>query len=443
MTPSGTLPVLYIDTENGTPITSKEDYLTATLYVSVPEGGGDQSGSLIKIRGRGNWTWTNFEKKPYKVKFSEALSFLGMGANRHWALLSHPDDGTGFLRNALGFEMGRMMGLPFTPHQVPAELVLNGDYVGVYVVTETVRVDENRVDIVPQEDGETDALRVEGGWLVEIDNYEDPNQMSFDMSGLPPDDFRITWHTPEVLSQVQYDWLYNQFSDILRYVYVSDKSSRQWEEYIDLDMLARYYVVAEIIDHVEFFFGSTFFYKASADGKWMAGPMWDLGHALNGWHDKNKFIYDGLSWGDNLLTEISKFPRFQERAKQIYAQFMREHGDEVFDFIDRYCEMMEAACHANYLRWNYYGDISGSQYAESAKQTLRSKIAFLDKVWGRETSIKGSDYHEPTVAVAKRGKQFHEASVYDLQGRKLPSLGEGFGVGSGIYIVNGKKVMKK
>ena len=389
---SGTLPVLHIDTSGGKAITSKENYIAASMYVEIPAGAIENVGSdaalwamgstddpvMMKIRGRGNWTWTGFEKKPYKVKFSTPMSVLGMAENRHWALLSHPDDGTGFLRNALAFEMGRMIGLPFTPHQQPVELVLNGEYVGVYVVTETVRVDPGRVEIDGQEDGETDEEKVKGGWLVEIDNYEDVNQISFDVTGLPIDEFRITWHTPEMLSSVQYDYLYGQFSDILNCVYTPDKSSQQWEDYLDIDMLARYYVVAEIIDHVEAFFGSTFLYKASADGKWMTGPLWDIGHGLNGWHDKNKFIYEGLSWGNNLLTEICKFPRFQERVKQIYAQFMREHSEEIFDFVDSYCAMMNDAYHANYLRWNYYGDISGSQYAESAKQTLRSKIAFLD-----------------------------------------------------------------
>ena len=32
---SGTLPVLYIQTENNTPVTSKEDYLNATYYLDA------------------------------------------------------------------------------------------------------------------------------------------------------------------------------------------------------------------------------------------------------------------------------------------------------------------------------------------------------------------------------------------------------------------------
>ncbi len=476
---SGTLPVVHIDTADGAAITSKEVYVTASMYIEGASLMNDEeramnnsSGGLasadnpilMKIRGRGNWTWEGFEKKPYKVKFSTPMSVLGMAENRHWALLSHPDDGTGFLRNALAFEMGRMIGLPFTPHQQPVEMVLNGEYVGVYVVTETVRVDPGRVEIDGQEDGETDEEKVKGGWLVEIDNYEDVNQISFDVTGLPIDEFRITWHTPEMLSSVQYDYLYGQFSDILDCVYTPDKSSQQWEDYLDIDMLARYYVVAEIIDHVEAFFGSTFLYKASADGKWMTGPLWDIGHGLNGWHDKNKFIYEGLSWGNNLLTEICKFPRFQERVKQIYAQFMREHSEEIFDFVDSYCAMMNDAYHANYLRWNYYGDISGSQYAESAKQTLRSKIAFLDKVWGRETKISASLMNGEERTMNNSSFTNHYSSgqrplaVYDLQGRKVASLmnsdertmnnslftnhySSGQRPKRGIYILNGKKIM--
>ena len=72
---SGTLPVLHIQTENKQQITSKDDYLNATYYLDALGLAGYQSiGSAsapltMEIKGRGNYTWRDFNKKPYRIKF--------------------------------------------------------------------------------------------------------------------------------------------------------------------------------------------------------------------------------------------------------------------------------------------------------------------------------------------------------------------------------------
>ena len=100
--PSGALPLLHIDTENGAAITSKEDYVNASLYLDAngvsgvePVGSADAPVSL-KIKGRGNYTWTGFDKKPYRLKFDKKVSILGMKKNKHFGLLAHADDNLGF-----------------------------------------------------------------------------------------------------------------------------------------------------------------------------------------------------------------------------------------------------------------------------------------------------------------------------------------------------------
>ena len=60
VSPSGTLPVLYIQTENNDPIVSKDDYINATYYLDNKELSDYQSiGSkseplTMEIKGRGN-----------------------------------------------------------------------------------------------------------------------------------------------------------------------------------------------------------------------------------------------------------------------------------------------------------------------------------------------------------------------------------------------------
>ena len=69
LTPTGTLPVFYINVKDHQPITSKEDYLDATFsidsngYRDYPSLSTEQDGISIQIKGRGNFTWYDFEKK--------------------------------------------------------------------------------------------------------------------------------------------------------------------------------------------------------------------------------------------------------------------------------------------------------------------------------------------------------------------------------------------
>ena len=176
-TVSGTLPALYIETENHAPVISKTEYLKAT-YRLDPMGAegiealGTEAAPLpMQIRGRGHSSW-NGAKKPYKIKLEKKTAMMGMPKNKHWALLK-PTENT-----VAGLQLGKIMGMAWTPSFRPVEVVLNGDYIGLYFLTETIRIDENRVNIYEQQDLETNPALFTGGWLVEVDNYLDEDQIT-------------------------------------------------------------------------------------------------------------------------------------------------------------------------------------------------------------------------------------------------------------------------
>lgn len=97
---------------------------------------------------------------------------MGMPKNKHWALLK-PTENT-----IAGLQLGKLMGMAWTPSFCPVEVILNGDYIGLYFLTETIRIDENRVNIYEQQDQETNPELIKGGWLVEVDNYHDECQIT-------------------------------------------------------------------------------------------------------------------------------------------------------------------------------------------------------------------------------------------------------------------------
>ncbi len=141
------LPQLRITTKDGAPIESKEIYVDATFTLTNPAAAPRQADLNGKIRGRGNLTWLQ-DKKPYKVQFTNDASyakvpdFLGMKKNRNWALLADYLD-RALMRNKLAFSLGNSSlfadGLKWTPSGQHVEVTLNGEYAGVYLLTEDIR----------------------------------------------------------------------------------------------------------------------------------------------------------------------------------------------------------------------------------------------------------------------------------------------------------------
>lgn len=394
-TPSGTLPVLYINTENAAPVTSKETYVTGTYYLDpmgkdgVQAFGSKDAPLPLQIKGRGNYTWTGFEKKPYRLKLDAKAELLGFRKSKHFGLLAHADDNKGFLRNAVGFKLSELIGLDWTPGQQPVEVVLNGDYIGLYFLTELIRVDKDRVNIVEQPDNITHPDSITGGWLVEIDNYrDDPNVI---ITEYDKEEIVFTYKTPEVLSAAQENFLRTQMTSVNDAIYTTDKSSTQWEQYIDIESLARFYIVQELMDNYESFHGSCYLYRdMGQDCKWKFGPVWDFGSSFN--RDKTQYLYEGDVWHNTWIPELCRFPRFMERVKAIWQEFQATKLQEIYPFIDEYAFSITQATVADKQRWPKYGNDDEAARAAHIKQWLTATANWLRQQWGGHSSSQTS-YH--------------------------------------------------
>lgn len=381
---SGTLPVIFIDTENNAPIVSKEEYLNATYYIDPLETGFDAVGSkeaplTLKVKGRGNYTWTGFDKKPYRLKLDKKAALLGMPKSKQWALLAHADDEHGFLRNTLGFELARRLGMEWTPGQQPIEVVLNGEYIGLYMLTELIKIEETRVNIVEQEDYETDAANITGGWLVEIDNYDEDEQVRFTEGNGAL--IRFTYKSPELLSDAQRTYLTDLGNSMNSAIYNNDKSSTRWEEIIDIDELAKFYLVQEILDNAESFHGSCYWHKDRGDNtKVKFGPVWDFGNTFR--RSNGKFIYQDPPFGQTWIAEIAKYPRFQAAVKKYWDAFLVYDYSELNDVIDDFENYIAAAAPFDYERWPNYGSRNFSNARAQFKSLINNRVAWLKEQWG-------------------------------------------------------------
>ncbi len=391
---SGTLPVLYITTEGEKEIVSKEYYLKGTYYLDAmgckdyENIGSPDKPLALQIKGRGNSTW-KLDKKPYRLKFDKKAAPLGMNASKHWVLLANCElRSRSIYRDVLGFWLSRQMGLEWTPNNHPIELVINGDYRGLYNLVEQIRVDENRVNVVEQDDEETAPDLITGGWLVEIDNYTEEGQVVI-TSRADGEPIRFTPKSPEVLSDEQRTYLTELVNTVDSLICVEDKSDRRWEEYVDVDALARYYLVNEIMHDVESFNGSCYFHKQRGENtKIIFGPVWDFGWALENWYEEQEsFLYndENVSWFkiNHWIPEIVKFPRFQECVKEHWRYFMRHVYSGIRPFINGYYfTIYSAAVNGDYSRWPQYHFHNAQSASWQTLAHINQHVNWLAQQWG-------------------------------------------------------------
>lgn len=434
---SGTLPVLYIETEGRSPIVSKEVYLNATyrldpMGVEGIEALGTEAEPLpMQIRGRGHSSWEG-PKKPYKIKLAKKTAMMGMPQNKHWALLK-PTENT-----FAGLQLGKLMGMEWTPSFRPVEVVLNGDYIGLYFLTETIRIDENRVNIHEQQDKETNPDLIKGGWLVEVDNYHDENQITI------PENNRwnltLRYHSPEDLSDAQLEWLTNEFKTINAAIYSSDKTSTEWEEYIDVESMARFFILQEVMDNPDGFHGSFYLHKdLSENARWVAGPIWDLVCYNREKTDYTFRMKVHYGFTPHWIGEIIQYDSFCKAVERVWREVYPTRLSEIYNQIDEIVLPLGSAWANDCARWNEDPTQTAQLRADRIKNALRRNIEWFDN------HLPVSQY--ASVQMPVEGNPDASVTVYNLQGffiGKFKNESEAISnLRQGVYIINHKKVIFK
>ncbi|MDE5684656.1 MAG: CotH kinase family protein [Muribaculaceae bacterium] len=373
---SNTIPVLYIETEDRQPVTSKTEYIGAMYWLDplgnedVEPLGSEAEPLPMQIRGRGHSSWKG-PKKPYKIKLGKKTAVMGMPSNKHWALLK-PSENT-----VAGLELGKLMGMAWTPDFRPVEVMLNGDYIGLYFLTETIRIGENRVDIYEQNDQETDPALIKGGWLVEVDNYKDECQIVI------PENSRwnltIRYHSPEDLSGAQLKWLTDEFKALNAAIYSADKTSAVWEEYLDAESIARFFILQEVMDNPDGFHGSFYLHKDLGDNaRWIAGPVWDLvcyNRVKTDYTFRMKVHYGFIP---HWIGELVQYDSFCSHVKTAWTSVYPGELSRVYARIDDIVLPLEQAWRNDCARWNDDQSQTARVRAERIKTALKRNMEWFD-----------------------------------------------------------------
>ncbi len=405
---SNTLPVLYINVYKGEtdtfdnevidPYLSHKNYFSGEYWLDLngcewmEKLGAESIGSKeeplpLQIKARGNFTRTGFAKKPFKLKLDKKQKLLGMSNSKHFALLAHADDTYGYLRNFIGFNLGKRIGLPWTPSQQPVEVVINGDYRGLYFLTESIRIEKERINITGLDDNISDPRLVSGGYLVELDNYDEDNQIRMEEEsfvGGYTDLLRITWDTPEEYSDLQKRFVSDQFG--VMNSYIGTNNDEVWK-YLDLDDAARYYLVEEIISHAEAYHGSTFLFRDHGEGeKWHFSPLWDCGCAFNG--SRSDYFYNHSPFGNTWIPSMRVNEKFNNKVRETWLWLMTSRMDGFKDDVEEYISHIETAARCDFERWKN-GPVLMFPIADNSDIKSR-KDAALSHINDKINWLKGS-----------------------------------------------------
>lgn len=334
-----------IDTEAGWPITSRDDYLQASVRL---DDGQDSRLLDARIKGRGNSTWTEMDKKPYKLKLDSQASLFGMSEGKEWAVLANHADKT-LLRNELAFCMARVLGMPYTPESHFAELTLNGSHDGLYQLTNKVYPIEERIkaDAKPDSGAPHDAA---DAFLLEMDLAHRKEDWIETNSGLY---FNMRFKSnPEQMQRITH-WM-NDFEAL-----VFDRADPQrldkLAEIVDLRSLVDLYLVNELAANPDGWLSSMYLYRLQG-GQLTFGPVWDFDQAFGptkhnlapeGWLHIDRHPYDNFNHYFRLLRDD---PRFAQLVRERW-QVLASHVPDFLLYLQASATALDAAQQRNFDRW--------------------------------------------------------------------------------------------
>lgn len=331
------LPVVYIETKDQTPIDSKDNYVNATMVIK--EDGKKVAENSLRIRGRGNATWT-YPKKPYKLKLDDKAGILGMEEEKDWVLLANYCDKT-LLRTGIALELSRLMNFPYTVDDRFVEVVLNGEYIGNYQLVEAIEQGSDRVDIP------------ESGYLFERDGYylQEPNyfvsSLGHGYSFKNPD-------PEEDLTTQQWEYIKNymdEFEAVLGSSAFNDPENG-YARFIDVLSFARWFIFQNILANID---TNVYLVKSDmGDSKVEMGPVWDFEWSVGiGWYEgarprpANYYVWNSNDfYYDRLLQD----PVFKTRVREMWETI--SITDDILQYIDETAVLLGKSQELNFKRWD-------------------------------------------------------------------------------------------
>jgi hypothetical protein len=410
------LPAVIIET-NGQAILD-DPKISATMHIidggegvlNSPDPALATFSSPIGIETRGNSSQT-FAKKSFGLELQDGAGsgtdaeLLGMPTEEDWVLYG-PWMDRSLVRNVFGYNIWSDLGW-YAPRSRYCELYVHEDpavslvesYEGLYVLTEKIKRDTNRVNIASLSLEDTTEPAITGGYLLEIMK---PDRLDADEVGLPlAGDFvaSLVYPSPDKITDVQQAWIQNylaQFETALFGANFTD-SDLGYRRFINEESFIDYMILQEYFKNRDAFHSSTFFYKDRDDLIHM-GPIWDLNIAMGyfsfaGHQETTGFILNTdegqiarSSWARRLLEDDGFKTRYKARWNELRDGVLSTAS--VNGKIDGIVAELDTAQARQFLRWKTLGytlfpDIRYLMFTGPHPDSYQGEVEYL-KDWLQE-----------------------------------------------------------
>ena len=420
---SSDLPIMIIETAGGADIPDEPKIVAQMKLINNDNGQknlvtdpGNEYDGRISIEIRGSSSASLFPKKGYgfETQFADGsnnnIELLGMPSENDWVLHGPYSDKT-LMRNALAYIFaGEIMA--YAPRVRHLEMVVNGEYRGVYLLTEKIKRDKDRVDISKLRPEDTSGDQLTGGFIVKVDKFTG-NSTGW-TSAFPYADgngnHRYVYHDPkfEELEPVQRDYIENfifDFESVMDSPTFND-SLTGYTQWIDEDTFIEGFFINEIGKNVDAYRLSTYLYKDrdSIDTRLKFGPVWDFNLAFG-----NADYCEGgnfIGWGHEFNTicpgDGYRIPFYWEKLlddERIKAKIKTRWLDlrqnefstpNLCQKIDSLATLLDESQQRNFIQWDIIGEYiwpNGSVQSSYANEVAYLKDWLIDRVQWMDINI--------------------------------------------------------
>ena len=326
--------------------------------------GDDVLTGTVEIKGRGNSTWREYAKKPYQIKFSKKTSVLGMPAAKKWILLANASDDS-MIRTRLVYDAAEQMGFPYVTEYQYVDLWVDGEYLGVYLIGEKAEIGKNRLNL---QDPAGAMFELDNGFATDEDHYFFEGRLNsyFALKEIVEEDDE---HIQQAMTNFQ--TAMTRLTTALTSQGWENLSLSQLNEMIDVDSLARYYLMNEYVLNGESFFTSFFWYQDGASDVLHVGPLWDFDTCMG---NKNEKVTDyNASSTSVLMKKMLNIPAFYQRVQELYTRY-KPLLTGMAGQVDGLRDEIGVSADLNYLRWSTLGTANpkpgGTPFAPTYDEAL-------------------------------------------------------------------------
>lgn len=368
------LPIVSIQTNNNIKILDKDNWISATFKIENAENEDWNLDTIdISIKGRGNSTWSQ-SKKPYAIKLSSKEKILGMPKNKRWVLIANYLDNS-FIKNEMAFFISRKLEMDYTVKGQYVNLILNDNYVGMYWLGESIKVDKNRVNINEEND-----------YLLEMDVYYDETWKFYSAKKKLP--YMIK--NDDYMSEEKLKFLKSKISEMETVLYdknfpYTDETKKtyniKYNDFIDLDSFAKFYIINEVMHNKELNHPKSCYFTFDSKNEYLkAGPVWDYDYSCD--TTSTKIILNNSIYYDSLF----KIAEFNDKLNY-YISDSCITEDDVVEQIELLRNKISKGVKLDEKRWgnDFRNPIGQPQsdfnaYVDNVKDCIISRLSYMKTV---------------------------------------------------------------